>query len=252
MLPSPPPAPERPIALFLDFDGTLVEIAPRPGDVVVGDSLRALLESLHVALGGALAVVSGRRLSDLLAHLAPLRVPATGSHGLEYQLRPGHSQSTTDARLPECAWRELEAFVAAHPALLLEHKGHGAAVHFRQAPELADAVAATLGTLRDRDAPDFMLQAGKMVWELRPQGITKATAIERFMATPPFAGRLPVFVGDDVTDEDGFRAVNALGGWAIYVGEDAGDTVAGMALPDVTAVHRWLRDMDSKLSRHCA
>jgi trehalose 6-phosphate phosphatase len=252
MLSSPPPVSDRPIALFLDFDGTLVEIAPRPGDVVVSDALRALLESLHAALDGALAVISGRRLADLLDHLAPLAVPAAGSHGLEYQVRPGHRLSTSDACLPDNVWADIEAFVAEHPALLLEHKGHSAAVHFRQAPELGQAVAARLTALRDRDAPDFMLQAGKMVWELRPQGIHKGSAIERFMSGPPFAGRLPVFVGDDVTDEDAFGAVNDLGGWTVYVGSNAGGTTAGMGLPDVPAVSRWLHELNINLPRHCA
>lgn len=252
MLPSPPPVSDRPIALFLDFDGTLVEIAPRPGDVVVSDALRALLKSLHVALDGALAVVSGRRLADLLEHLAPLTVPATGSHGLEYQLRAGHSLSTSNARLPETFWRDVEAFVATHPGLLLEHKGHGAAVHFRQAPDSGPMVEAELKTLRDRDAPDFMLQAGKMIWELRPEGITKGSAIERLMSGPPFADRLPVFVGDDITDEDAFRAVNERGGWTICVGSGSGDTAASMGLPDVPAVRRWLHELNANLPRHCA
>ena len=252
MRPSPPPVSDRPIALFLDFDGTLVDIAPRPDEVVVSEALRALLESLCVALDGALAVVSGRQLKDLLQYLAPLTVPAAGSHGLEYQLPGGQHLSTRDVHLPDAAWQDLEALVASHPALLLEHKGHGAAVHFRQAPELGDMVASRLQVLRDRHAPDFMLQAGKMVWELRPQGVSKGSAIERFMQVPPFAGRLPVFVGDDVTDEDGFRAAIELGGWAIYVGEAADTTAARMALPDVAAVRRWLHELNINLPRHCA
>jgi len=252
MLPRPPPAPDRAIALFLDFDGTLVDIAPRPGEVVVSDTLRTLLESLHEALDGAVAVVSGRRLADLLEHLAPLRLAAAGSHGLEYQLQGGHSRSASKARLPEPVWQALEALVAEHPGLLLEHKGQCAAVHFRQAPDLGAVVAARLRDLRDRDAPSYMLQAGKMVWELRPDGIHKGSAIERFMSGPPFAGRLAVFVGDDVTDEDAFQTVNAIGGWTIYVGDDAHSTAARMGLPDVPAVGRWLQELNSNLHRRCA
>lgn len=252
MLPRPPPAPDRAIALFLDFDGTLVDLAPRPGDVVVSDTLRTLLESLHTVLDGAVAVVSGRRLADLLEHLAPVKLAAAGSHGLEYQLQAGQRQSASKARLPEPVWQALEALVAQHPALLLEHKGQCAAVHFRQAPDLGDVVAARLRDLRDQDAPDYMLQAGKMVWELRPAGIHKGSAIERFMSGSPFAGRLPVFLGDDVTDEDAFQAVNAMGGWTVYVGDDAGITAARMGLRDVPAVSRWLQELNTNLHRRCA
>ena len=97
-----------------------------------------------------------------------------------------------------------------------------------------------------------MLQAGKMVWELRPDGIHKGSAIERFMSGPPFAGRLPVFVGDDVTDEDAFQTVNAMGGWTVYVGDDAHSTAARMGLRDVPAVGRWLQELNSNLHRRCA
>ena len=252
MLPRPPTATEQPIALFLDFDGTLVDIAPRPDDVVVSDTLKALLEALHGALGGALAVVSGRRLQDLLAHLAPVVLPAAGSHGLEYQVQAGRSHVASDARLPDSFWQAIESFVADRPGLLLEHKGHGAALHYRQAPELRDESHARLAELRDRDASDFELQAGKMVWELRPAGINKGTAIERLMQEAPFAGRRPVFVGDDVTDEDAFRVVNAKGGWTIHVGDGLATTEAKLGLPDVAAVDQWLRQINAGLSRHCA
>ena len=252
MLPNPPLASDQPLALFLDFDGTLVDIAPRPEDVVVTESLRALLESLYATLGGALAVVSGRHLDDLLGHLAPLSVPAAGSHGVEYQLRPGYRVSVSKICLPPSFWRDLQDFVAAHPGLLLEHKGHGAAVHYRQAPTLGLVVEERLEALRQRDAPDFMLQAGKMVWELRPAGINKGNAIERLMDSSPFAGRLPVFVGDDITDEDAFRVVNQQGGWTIRVGENGQRTEARMGLQDVAAVCRWLELLNAGIPRHCA
>lgn len=252
MLPRPPPVSDQPLALFLDFDGTLVEIAPRPDAVIVSDRLRVLLDSLHAALNGALAVISGRRLDDLLDHLAPLIVPACGSHGLEYQLRPGHRLTTSNVQLPASFWAEIEAFVTAHAGLLLEHKGHGAAVHYRQAPALQAEVKNKLVELRDRDAPGYALQAGKMVWELRPDGIHKGSAIGHLMDSPPFAGRLPVFVGDDLTDEDAFRAVNDLGGWAVHVGNGNPNTAATMGLPDVAAVTHWLQEIHAALSRRYA
>lgn len=252
MLPRPPTTTDQPLALFLDFDGTLVHIAERPGDVVVSDDLRNLLDVLKGHLDGALAVVSGRRLSDLLGHLAPLEVPAAGSHGLEYELEPGQLHTTSDARLPDTFWSEVEHFVAERPGLLLEHKGHGAAVHYRQAPQLRDEVERLLTTLVAACDADFMLQAGKMVWEVRPAGVTKGTAIDRLMAAAPFAGRLPVFVGDDITDEDAFRVVNGLGGLAIHVGDGSAKTEARLGLADVDAVHRWLQQLSTNLSRHCA
>lgn len=252
MLPRPPTATDQPVALFLDFDGTLVEIAPRPGDVVVSDALRSLLKSLHATLDGALAVVSGRQLQDLLGHLAPLVVPAVGSHGLDYQLRPGELHVTSDACLPDAFWQAVEAFVRARPGLLLEHKGHGAAVHYRQAPELGAEVQAQLDQLRQRDAPGFQLQAGKMVWELRPAGVNKGTAIDRILEDPPFADRLPIFVGDDLTDEDAFRVINERGGWTIHVGDGSSPTAAQLGLADVSAVGQWLQQLNIDLSRHCA
>jgi trehalose 6-phosphate phosphatase len=250
MLPRPPASPEQPIALFLDFDGTLVEIAQRPDDIVVPELLRTTLATLYAALGGALAVVSGRRLIDLLEHLAPLTLPAAGNHGLEYQIEPGQPQVASKARLPPAARSGIEALVASHGGLLLEPKGQSMAVHFRQTPGLDAAVRDELTRIRTRFAPGYMLQAGKMVWELRPAGITKGSAIRHFMGEPPFAGRLPVFVGDDVTDEDGFRAVNELGGWSVRVGNS--NTSARMALADVAAVTGWLRDLVTHMQRHCA
>jgi trehalose 6-phosphate phosphatase len=252
MLPAPPAHPEQPAALFLDFDGTLVEIAPRPDDIVVPGPTRAILQSLHASLHGALAVVSGRRLENLLHHLAPLALPAAGNHGLEYQLRPGESQLASDARLPEPAREAVEELVAGHPGLLLEYKGQSAAVHFRQEPALGPAVHDGLRDIRDREAQGYMLQAGKMVWELRPAGVSKGSAIRTFMATPPFAGRLAVFLGDDVTDEDGFEVVNELGGWSIHVGPGNGHTVARMGLADVAAVGQWLQSLAGHLRRDCA
>ena len=219
MLPRPPTTTDQPLALFLDFDGTLVHIAERPGDVVVSDDLRDLLNGLKARLDGALAVVSGRRLSDLLGHLAPLEVPAAGSHGLEYELEPGQSHTPSDARLPDTFWHEVENFVAERPGLLLEHKGHGAAVHYRQAPQLRDEVERQLTTLvADCDA-DFMLQAdantrwtvaeavefGRGVQDIDLRWLEEPCRSRRDMAAVRAATSLPICAGQSELTVEGAR-----------------------------------------------
>jgi len=247
MLPTPPTRAERPLALFLDFDGTLVELAQQPDQVRVSEPLRANLQKLATLLQGALAVVSGRGLNNLLEHLAPLRLPAAGNHGLEMQIHPNLAPSLGSASFPPAARQAIEAFVAEHPGLLTEAKGQSMALHFRRAPQLASTVRARITQIRDQHAADFELQAGKMVWELRPAGANKGTAIETFMQNDPFKGRLPIFIGDDLTDEYGFNTVNELGGWSVHVGQHTPSTAAKMSLADVTSVGDWLAALQSDL-----
>ena len=234
-----PPVPDSP-ALFLDFDGTLVEIAPEPDKVIVSDALPGLIEALVARTGGAIAVVSGRRVADIDRLLA-VPVAAAGMHGLERRAAPGAAVSQAPPP-PEIAtlreriagWEKLASGV------VMEDKGAGLAVHYRAAPALEGAVKEAMRAfVADLDA--LHLIEGKMVVEAKAAGVDKGTSVAAFMKAPPFAGRTPLFIGDDVTDEDGMRAAQQLGGIGIKVGD--GPSVARYRLPDVAAVHAYLTEV---------
>jgi len=234
-------------ALFLDVDGTLLDLAATPDNVVVPPDLPGLLIDLHERLGGALALVSGRRLDELDHLFAPMRLPAAGVHGAFIRRTPD-SVPGTPVINPSIAalTADLAPFVHAYPGVLIEDKGVGIAVHFRNAPEaepsLRRCIAAACATL----GPDIRILDGKMVIEVKPAGTDKGTAIRTLMAEPPFAERVPVFAGDDVTDRDGFRAVQALGGLAIQVGAaDGSPATAHLATP--TEVRAWLTALRARL-----
>jgi trehalose 6-phosphate phosphatase len=206
-------------ALFLDFDGTVVDIAPQPGAVVVPHGLLDVLGSLGEHLGGALALISGRPIEQIDAFLRPLRLPAAGVHGLERRGADGAMTLLSThplQRVEEAAG----ALAAKFPQLLVETKRGSVALHYRQAPELA---ALCLETMQGAvaESPGLTLLPGKMVLEAKPGGASKAVAIEAFLKEPPFAGRRSVFIGDDLTDEVGFSLVQRLGGIGVKVGEGA-------------------------------
>lgn len=228
-------------AFFTDFDGTLVELSASPDGVAVDPALPGLLRRTSARLDGALAVVSGRNVATLDAMLNGAVTAVAGVHGLERRDALGTlTVEAVPTELLKSAREELAAFAAARPGVLLEDKGVSLALHFRQAPDQGEAcLAAMEAVLRRGDG--LMLQHGKMVAELRGAGHTKGDAVTRFMEEAPFAGRIPVFVGDDVTDEDSFRVVNDRGGWSVRVG-DAHDSAARHSLPDVAAVHQWLKE----------
>jgi trehalose 6-phosphate phosphatase len=229
-------------ALFLDVDGCLVDIAPSPDAVVVSPELPALLERLTERFGGALALVSGRPLAELERLFHPARPAAAGQHGLEWRGRPPlpHPEGFAALDAP------LAAFTAAHPGVLLERKSHGFALHYRAAPAAGAGALALARRLAGTTRPELRVMPGKMVVELRMAGADKGTAIHSFMSTAPFHGRVPVFAGDDVTDEDGFAMVNAMGGHSIRVGatgigpQAAPGTAARWTVPDAPAFRRWL------------
>lgn len=229
-------------ALFLDVDGTLLEIAETPQSVHAPHSLKQLLEMLEVRLEGALALISGRSLANLDQLFSPLRLCASGIHGLERRDALGTLiDPAFDASALAVAHEEFDRFVQQHEGLLLEDKRYSLALHFRRVPELADKVHDTMSTVLARLGPEFTLQAGKCVLELRPAAWNKGVAVRAFMQEAPFRGRTPVYIGDDVTDEDAFAVVNALQGQSIRVGTGA-DTHARHHLADVDAVIRWLHD----------
>lgn len=228
-------------ALFLDFDGTLVEIAPTPDAVVVDPGLPALLAALRTRLGGALAIVTGRALGDVDAFLPGLDLDACGMHGLERRLGGMTSLPDDLADLtPEIALlRERLAF---HPGLIVEDKRIGVAVHWRTAPEAEGAARAAIDDLAGRLGPEYRIQDGKAVREIVPARAGKGEGIGAMMRTAPYAGRFPIFVGDDRTDEHGFVTVNRLGGLGVKIG--AGDTSASRRVASVpsfrTVLQGWL------------
>lgn len=226
-------------ALFLDFDGTLVDIAPRPDAVDIHHELPDLLVQLHQRLGGALALITGRAQDDIEPMLSPLltALPAAYEHGA---VRRRADQTLTVATPPalDRALAAARSLADRHPELLVEHKRASVALHFRLAPALASACVAAMTEAAQQD-PDLQLLHGKAVVEVKSAHVGKGLAIEAFMAEAPFAGRRPVFVGDDVTDEPGFVVVQRLGGDAIKVG--SGETAATHHLPDPTRLRQWLQ-----------
>lgn len=238
ILPEPPP-PGANWALFLDVDGCLLDIAPRPDEVVVEPGLTDALARLRERLGGALALVSGRPLAQLDHLFAPLHLAAAGQHGLERRDAMGRLLPTADLpeNFPEVESR-LALFAARHPGVLLERKSHGLALHYRGAPACKAEAERLAHALARRTSPALVAVPGKEVVELRAPGSDKGKAIEAFLNEPPFRGRIPAFAGDDVTDEDGFITVNRLGGHSILVGDRL--TAARWQLADAAAVRRWL------------
>lgn len=226
-------------ACFLDVDGTLLDLADSPGGVRVDPPLIHLLEEFARATSGALALISGRPITDIDRLFAPLRLPAAGLHGLELRDASGRVRwiGPLSSDIPRLLALARE-WASSRPGLLVEDKSGTFAVHYRNAPRLGDEVHSFMEDLLLQNGGDYCLQLGKMVAEIKPKGGDKGTAIEAFMDAPPFAGRKPVFVGDDVTDEQAFPAVEALGGIAIKVGPGA--TAARWRLKDVSAVRAWL------------
>jgi trehalose 6-phosphate phosphatase len=234
-----PPLAKPEWAYFLDVDGTLIDIADAPDAVNVDARLLALLKRLYRACGGAVALVSGRRVTNLEDLLGNFRPPISGQHGLERRTSTGQLRAHTEglAARREIS-RRLQPLLTRHPGLLLEDKGMTLALHYRQAPQLASYVHRLMRELVASAAEDLCLQTGKRVVEIKPVGFDKGTAIAEFMAEAPFRGRKPIFLGDDTTDEYGFVTVNRMGGLSVKVGR--GRTIARCRLRSVGAVRAWL------------
>jgi trehalose 6-phosphate phosphatase len=227
-------------ALFLDIDGTLLDLAPSPSAVAVDPHVTALLPALSGPLGGACALVTGRSVTDVNALFPGLRLPISGQHGCEQRDVDGtiHLYAKNRAMLDRLR-KLFAAFAAEHPGFLLEDKGATLALHYRQAPYLAGTLEKTLrGAMAEESGHGYLVQGGKELIEVRPESRDKGTSIRDFMRKPPFKGRTPVFVGDDVGDEPGFALVQRLGGAGIKVGP--GNTRARYRLRDVAAVREWL------------
>jgi trehalose 6-phosphate phosphatase len=236
----------RHCAFFFDVDGTLAEIQPRPELVFIPPRSLAVLERLHLN-EVPVAVISGRPLSQLDDLLSPLRLPAAGVHGAERRTAAGETlQPVLDRDVFDAIQHELAQACAEHPGLSLENKGVAFALHFRLAPELKETARAVAEAFVERYGDVLALQPGKCVFELKPRGASKGEVIRTFMQEAPFKGRIPVFVGDDLTDEAGFKVVNELGGLAIKVG--SGVTAATQRLGSVKAVGAWLDQLQTALS----
>ncbi|WP_342642577.1 trehalose-phosphatase [Rhodoligotrophos ferricapiens] len=230
-------------ALFLDLDGTLFELAPRPEDVKNDPALSSVLARLVQRFEGAVAVVSGRTIESIDNLLSPCRLPAAGLHGLERRSFNGEIHQVPIALDAIAAVREgLRCFAAQHPGLLLEDKGKALAMHYRLAPHLGLEVLEVVKAAVMPHHHALGLQPGKMVVEVKPRGASKGTAISEFLREGPFAGRRPVVAGDDVTDEDAFALARSFGGTAIRVGGPQ-RTLADERLPDVPSFRRWLESL---------
>ena len=223
-------------ALFLDFDGTMVDIAPQPDAVHVPELLIGVLQEVHEYLHGAVAVISGRPIAQIDDYLHPLKLPMAGVHGAERRGGDGQIHLLNTHPLDHVEEAAC-ALAAEHPGLLVENKRGSLALHYRQRPELEELCLAAMQQAV-QESPGLTLLRGKMVVEAKPGGASKGRAIEDFLGEVPFAGRIPVFIGDDVTDEVGFSTVQRLRGIGIKVGE--GTTVAWGRLADPATLRKEL------------
>ena len=221
-------------ALLLDLDGTLLDIAPRPDAVVVPADLPEVLRALRRLLGDALAVVTGRPVETVDALLGDAVFAVAGEHGGAIRHEPGQPLERPPLPSPPSAWlRAAERLAALHPGVLIERKARGFALHYRAAPGAGRALREALTRLL-ADSEEFELLPAHMLWEVRPRGADKGKAVAALMDRSPFRGRLPVFVGDDVTDEDAIAAVAAMGGAGLRVQD---------AFGDAAGVRAWLQEI---------
>jgi len=230
-------------ALFLDIDGTLLEHQAHPEAVAVDDALRALLWDVSLRLDGALALITGRTIAMADRLFLPLELPIAGIYGLEMRMRPGEPvERALEPEALSAVIERLSGRFAQVEGVYFERKGPVLAIHIRAAPEMMGEVMAAAEEALPDLGEGYRILAGNAGLELVPLAGVKAAAIERFMDAAPFAGRRPVFIGDDTSDESGFDYVNGAGGLSIRV-KPAGPTAARATLPDVAAVREWLGEV---------
>ena len=240
--------PPRPLlnsaSLFLDFDGTLVDLAPSPEAVRVDDGLRDLLARLQSALAGRLVLLTGRAVTNLRGHLHPVSVAVGGSHGLEFAAAEGEVMAGERPAGLTDVIEEFRKLEIQYPGVLVEEKPLSVALHYRAAPnaELVCHAAAERAAMETK----MTLQFGKMMVELKPSTGDKGSALRHFMTQPEFIGTMPIFIGDDLTDEHGFKAARDLGGAGVLVGPER-KTAAHYRLEDVSAVRKWLQSASEAL-----
>ena len=223
-------------ALLLDLDGTLIDIAPTPDSVAAPPDLPGVLLALREKLGGALAIVSGRPIAQIDALLPGIATATAGEHGYAVRHTPDGAIECAEVASPPLAFlTESEALIARYPGAILERKARGFVLHFRLAPDAGPVFEAALRKMLD-GWPHHRVSPAHMAWEVKPLGIDKGRAAREIMSRAPFAGRTPVFVGDDATDEDGMAVARAMGGLGLRVQEHFGDAAG---------VRAWLADLAS-------
>ena len=232
--------PYRRSALLLDLDGTLLDLAPTPDSVIVPAGLPEALLTIKRQLDGALAVVTGRAIDTIDALLGDVPHAVAGEHGGAVRAFPGAAIERPDLQAPPAHWLESAAALEkAHPGALFEQKPRGFGLHFRLAEDAGPAIHQALTGLLG-DSEDFFLMGGNMMWEVRPRGVDKGHAVTRLMRAAPFLDRVPIFIGDDVTDEDGMRVARAMGGIGLRVQDVFGDAAGVRAwLHDTAAAADW-------------
>jgi len=227
--------PYRNTALLLDLDGTLLDFAPTPETVIVPPELLVALRTIRDHLGGALAVITGRTIEMIDKFLSDVPYGVAGEHGGAVRPAPGAAIERPDLNPLPKDWLERGAMLeTTHPGSRFEAKPRGFTVHFRLAPETGPAIHAALSDMV-AESEDFHLLSGQMMWEVRPRGVDKGHGVERLMQHAPFRGRLPVFIGDDVTDEDGLRVARAIGGAGLWVPDVFGNAAGVRAWLQATA-----------------
>lgn len=222
--------------LFLDVDGTLLEMTYPPSDVFVDPALRDLLLRVRDSLGGAMALVSGRSLAEVDRLFDSQDWPVAGLHGIERRDASGHLQLAV-AHQPTLhdARPEMSALAERIPGVIMEDKGLSVAMHYRGAPDAEARVRRTVGQIAQRLGDGFVVQEGRMVLELRPRGATKGDAVRAFLGEEPFRGRRPIYIGDDFTDETAFAEVERVGGISVAVGDHVQAMVRASSPGDVRA-----------------
>ena len=211
-------------ALLLDIDGTLLDIAPTPDSVVVAPGLLDNLRRLRHRLGGALGVITGRPIEQVDALLGDAPHAVAGEHGGAIRLAPGEAIRRPSLPEPPEDWLvQAQALADSHPGVMLERKRRGFVLHFRAAPEAGSALGTSLTELIADAADRFQLMPAHMAWEVKPRGADKGTAAATLLGHPPFTGRKPIFIGDDVTDEDAIRVALAAGGAGLRVDQAFGN-----------------------------
>jgi len=238
--------PER-WALFVDIDGTLLSVAPTPDGVSVPAGLVELLDGLTRGLAGALAILTGRRIADADRLFAPLKLVAAGVHGTELRSERGGPIATLAAAIPADVMEAMRTIAGMASGILVEEKGCGVAVHYRNAPLAQRALETEVAAIIAASSYDLVLRKGRKVLEAVPSGYSKGTALAALLLRPPFKGRRPVMVGDDVGDEPAFAAAERLGGMALRVaGEHFDERAADFA--GVAGVHAWLEALAGRLA----
>ena len=236
----------RKSALFLDVDGTLLDLAATPTSVEVPDGLIAILQRLSLAFDGAIAIITGRLISEIDLLLSPLRLAASGVHGAEIRVHPDRDIERVASVLPPDVVQSMRRLALEIPGVIAEPKGPGLALHYRLAPQAEQLILAQLREALQLHAGAFEILRGKRLFEIVPTGLSKGTALAALLALPQFRDRTPIMVGDDIGDEAAFAAADGLGGFSLRVaGEHFGSEISDFGSPG--AVVEWLDQLSGRM-----